>query len=137
MPFIQTFTMGGMRDLWIARKIKAAILAERDSMKGSVYHGKAIYLPQEKRDQDAILGVSELDPKKKMLTRAPEFTPAQWDTTGGRVLREKPGYGLFLAPMKWGYRDEPFILNCLAVQFKYQLVAGWLRDAKVIDSHLF
>ncbi|MQL71077.1 hypothetical protein Taro_003372 [Colocasia esculenta] len=135
--FLHSYAPSGRRDTFMARDVEAAILEGRDSLANCVPRSEPIYQIGEPRWWAAILGLGDLNPANNRLTRAPTFTPARWDNSAGRVNRERPSFGLFLFPLKWGYRDEPFLLDCLAIRFKHQLAAGWFGDLRAADAHHF
>ncbi|MQM10761.1 hypothetical protein Taro_043659 [Colocasia esculenta] len=116
LKFLHSYAPGGKKDSFLTQEVEAAILTERDSLAACVPH---------------------LVPAGNKLTRAPTFVPARWDNSSGRVHRERSSFGLFLCPTQWGYRDEPFLLDCLAIRFKHQLAAGWFGDIRATDAHHF
>ncbi|MQM20181.1 hypothetical protein Taro_053197, partial [Colocasia esculenta] len=135
--FLRSHKLKGKRDTFLIQQIEKAILWGRDNMVGSAPRAEPIYELGGPRLWKPVLGLGELTPENDKLTRAPTFVPARWDNSSGRVTRERSSFGLFLAPLKWGYRDEPYVLDCLAIRFKYQLAVGWFADLRVTDSHKF
>ncbi|MQL75664.1 hypothetical protein Taro_008029 [Colocasia esculenta] len=119
----RNYVLVGKRDLILSRQMEGAILAQRDSLVGIDSRAEPIYRIGEPRLWAPILGVGNLEPNEDKLTRAPTFTPARWDNSSVQVNRENLAYGLFLAPLKWGYRDKPFVMDCLVIKFKHQMAA--------------
>ncbi|MQM13627.1 hypothetical protein Taro_046556 [Colocasia esculenta] len=137
LQFLHSYAPGGKKDSILTQEVEAAILIGRDSLAACVPRAEPLYRIGGQRRHAPVLGLGDLVPVNNKLTRAPTFVPARWDNSSGRVHKERSSFGLFLCPTQWGYRDEPFLLDCLAIRFKHQLAAGWFGDLRATDAHHF
>ncbi|MQM16306.1 hypothetical protein Taro_049263 [Colocasia esculenta] len=137
LRFLHSYAPGGKKDSILTQEVEAAILIGRDSLAACVPRAEPLYRIGGQRCRAPVLGLGDLVPANNKLTRAPTFVPARWDNSSGRVHKERSSFGLFLCPTQWGYRDEPFLLDCLAIRFKHQLAAGWFGDLRATDVHHF
>ncbi|MQL85360.1 hypothetical protein Taro_017884 [Colocasia esculenta] len=137
LRFLHSYAPGGRKDSFLTQEAEAAILIGRDSLAACVPRAEPLYRIGGQRCRAPVLGMGDLVPVNNKLTRAPTFVPARWDNSSGRVHKERSSFGLFLCPTQWGYRDEPFLLDCLAIRFKHQLAAGRFGDLRVTDAHHF
>ncbi|MQL69380.1 hypothetical protein Taro_001697 [Colocasia esculenta] len=137
LRFLHSYALGGKKDSSLTQEAEAAILIGRDSLAAYVPRAEPLYRIGGQRCRAPVLGLGDLVPVNNKLTRAPTFVPARWDNSSGRVHKERSSFGLFLCPTQWGYRDEPFLLDCLAIRFKHQLAAGWFGDLRATDAHHF
>ncbi|MQM23550.1 hypothetical protein Taro_056616, partial [Colocasia esculenta] len=137
LRFLHSYAPGGKKDSFLTQEVEAAILIGRDSLAACVPRAEPLYRIGGQRCRAPVLGLGDLVPANNKLTRALTFVPARWDNSSGRVHKERSSFGLFLCPTQWGYRDEPFLLDCLAIRFKHQLAAGWFGDLRATDAHHF